>query len=113
MVNEAVLGHYHPIAELSYAHREIVVLEHADLIVLVEPAGLVPELPPQQRAEHRQYGDVEAPSAIRSPEVGRELFHLYEVAIPCVDLRFVARIIRNRTHQPDRGVRAETLHQGL
>ena len=82
-------------------HRIIVILEHADVVLLVERTDSLVGLAPDREAEHDEHRDLESLSRVPVGVLAGEPFELGVGAIGGLDLGLVADPVRHRPDRPD------------
>ncbi len=101
VVDEGVFRADQAIPSRPKTHRIIVILEHADVILLVERADSLVGLAANREAEHDEHGDLEALSRVRVRVFAGEPFELGVGSIAGLDLGLVADPVRYRPDRPD------------
>src|SRR5207245_10623023 len=88
--------------------REIVVLEQAATVALVEATDGTEALARHRSAEEREHGNVDDLAGVRARVVGGEAAHAVELGVRRAELRFgVAARVGDRAEDSDRGIAIE------
>ena len=90
-----------PKASLAHAHRVVIVLQQADLKLLIDRSDALVDIPPHRQAEHRQHADVEKFAFVRSRIFSGEPHKLAVGAVGYFDLCLVTDAVGDRANQPD------------
>ena len=99
VVDEDIFGADQTIPLRPETHRIIVILEHANLVLLVERTDSLVGLAPDREAEHDEHRDFEALPGVPVGVLAGEPLELGVRAIGGLDPRLVADPVR---HRPDR-----------
>src|SRR5713226_1759445 len=98
-MNERIICADHLVSVLSDTVGVIIILEHADLEVLIEQANSLQNFPSQRYTEHCQHRDRKQAIIVFTKVVGGPKRQIRQSGVSNRDLCFVAYLVCDRTNQ--------------